>query len=132
MHTRYLRIYYLTKISVPAGVVALVLLFLCMPKDFPYQGQRITRKAPRLGTVDGVGAALMLIGIILLITGFEEASDFLPWASAQVLAPILVAIPVLVAFFCYERFITLHESKQTEPVFPWRFCRNRVIMGIFM
>jgi hypothetical protein len=122
----------LTEHSVPAGVVALVLLSFCMPNHFPYHGRATAKKSPRLGTVDGVGAGLMLTGILLLITGFEEASDFSPWVSARVLAPILVSVPVFVVFFCYERFITLRESKQTEPVFPWRFCCSRVIIGILM
>lgn len=74
----------------------------------------------------------MLAGILLLITGFEEASNFAPWVSARTLAPILIAVPVFGAFFLYERHVTILRIKSVEPVFPWRFCTNRVVMGILI
>jgi hypothetical protein len=82
--------------------------------------------------VDGIGAGLMLATFTLLITGFEQASNFIPWRSAEVLTPILVAVPLLIAFLLYERYITRKTSGLVEPVFPWRFCTSRVIMGVLM
>lgn len=74
----------------------------------------------------------MLVALTLLITGFEEASNFMPWISAQVLAPILVSLLAWVAFLSYERAVTSRGNNRPEPVFPWRFCTSRVIMGILM
>jgi hypothetical protein len=131
-HSCSLRKIWLIQCSVPVGVVALVLLIICMPNNFPHHFRDTVKSPRRLGSVDGVGAGLMLTGILLLITGFEEASNFTPWVSARVLAPILSSSPVFVIFVCYERFVTLRKSHPIEPVFPWRFCRSRVIGGIFM
>ncbi|KAF2690332.1 putative multidrug resistance protein fnx1 [Lentithecium fluviatile CBS 122367] len=117
-------------LNAPAGVVALIILLLCMPNNFPNHGRRIQKK-PGLRTVDAIGASLMLASITLLITGFEEASNFSPWKSAQVLALILVSIPCILAFLFYERMVTIKDKTGPEPVFPWRFCVNRVVMGLF-
>lgn len=116
--------------SVPAGVVAATTLLFCIPNDFPYHGRHDQKKRVGLRSIDTIGATLMLATITLLITGFEEASNFEPWRSAQVLAPILISGPFLVAFLFYERFLTLKRNSTLEPVFPWRFCTSKVIMGI--
>ncbi|PSN70502.1 hypothetical protein BS50DRAFT_599082 [Corynespora cassiicola Philippines] len=58
--------------------------------------------------------------ITLLITGFEEASNFRPWRSTQVLAPIVASVPFLLAFLLHERFMTLKKSGTIQPIFPWR------------
>lgn len=103
-----------------------------MPTNFPYQGQRVARSSPGLQKIDIFGAGLMLTGIILLISGFEEASNFSPWVSGRVLGPVLASIPVILLFIYYEKRITARADQLPEPVFPWRFCSNRVIMGILM
>jgi len=103
-----------------------------MPNTFPYHGLKTPRKSPSLNTIDVLGAGLMLVGILLLIIGFEEASNFSSWTSAKALAPILVSLPILLGFLFFERHITLRDSKSIEPVFPWRFCADRVIVGILM
>jgi hypothetical protein len=44
----------------------------------------------------------------------------------------LVSIPTCISFLFYERLVTIKHDGAPEPVFPWRFCRSRVIMGILM
>lgn len=73
----------------------------------------------------------MLAFLILLVAGFEEASNFNSWRSVQVIVPLIVAITALIAFLAYERFITLKDGVK-EPVLPWRFFQSRVISGILM
>jgi hypothetical protein len=102
-----------------------------MPNGFPNHGRPIGKKRSGLRAVDAIGASLMLASITLLITGFEEASNFSPWKSAQVLALILISIPCIVAFILYERRVTIKDNNEPEPVFPWRFCIDRVVMGLF-
>jgi hypothetical protein len=73
----------------------------------------------------------MLAILILVIAGFEEASNFNSWRSPQVVIPLVVAAPLLLAFLVYERQITIRDDVK-EPVLPWRFCKNRVLSGILM
>jgi hypothetical protein len=80
--------------------------------------------------LDLVGAGLMLVAVTLLITGFEKASDFSPWTSAGVLAPIIISGVAWVLFLVYEKQVT-PASHPVEPVFPWRFCTSRTIIGLF-
>ncbi|KAF2471879.1 putative multidrug resistance protein fnx1 [Lindgomyces ingoldianus] len=119
-------------LNVPVGAFALVLLLVCIPTNFPYHGQHSRKRSSHIRNVDMIGASLMLITLTLLITGFEEASDFSPWVSAEVLVPILLSIPFLVMFLFYERWVTLKGDDRPEPIFPWRFCKSRVIMGIYV
>ena len=130
-HCAVLYIDHANYFSVPAGLVALVTIFVFMPTNFPYHGQE-QKKTSNLTSVDGIGATLMLAAIIFLITGFEEASNGSSWKSAQVLALILMALPCIVALLWYERRVTLKGDDKPQPVFPWRFCTNRVIIGLFV
>ncbi|ORY12828.1 putative multidrug resistance protein fnx1 [Clohesyomyces aquaticus] len=119
-------------LNVPVGSFALALLLICVPNHFPYHGRPETIRKSNIRNVDFIGAGLLLVALTLLITGFENASDFSPWTSARVLAPILLSIPFCVIFIFYERWITLKDGVHPEPVFPWRFCKSRVIMGLFL
>ena len=83
----------------------------------------------------------MLAAIVLIITGFEEASNLSPWTSGVVLAPIVVSGVTWILFLLYERHITKDTKNAIpvepirvwhfkEPVFPWRFCQSRVIVSV--
>ncbi|KAI8943272.1 hypothetical protein NX059_001292 [Plenodomus lindquistii] len=117
-------------LNVPAGVFSLILLFFWMPNNLPRTSQGKHKFSFR--KLDLVGAGAMLVGVTLLIVGFEEASDFAPWTSARVLAPLLVSLVAWLAFVWNERRVTLRKSGLPEPVFPWRFCVSRVVMGIYI
>jgi hypothetical protein len=124
-HNAYIR-------SVPAGCVGLLLLLLTLPTNFPHHDRPAKSiKLSDLRRIDYVGAFLMVAFLILVIAGFEEASNFNPWRSVQVIVPLVIAIPILLAFLLYERYITLKNGVK-EPVLPWRFFQSRVISGILM
>lgn len=118
-------------INVPAGAVALLVLVIFMPNNFPYHGLQSKKYVVKVRNLDIVGAGSMLGGITLLIVGLEEASNFAPWLSARVLTPLLLSVPTWVVFVWNSKVVTLGEGKRPEPVFPWRFFKNRVVMGIF-
>ncbi|KAF2657865.1 putative multidrug resistance protein fnx1 [Lophiostoma macrostomum CBS 122681] len=115
--------------NVPPGVILLALLTICLPRDFPYMGDTSHTCSLQFRRLDVIGAGLMLVAVTLLITGFEEASDFSPWTSAGVLAPIVVSGVAWILFLVYERHVT-PAKRATEPVFPWRFCTSRTIVGL--
>jgi predicted MFS family arabinose efflux permease len=57
------------------------------------------------GSLDWTGAALLGLGLVLLILPLEEGNDW-GWASARVLGSLAVAVVVLVAFVLFERRVT--------------------------
>ncbi|KAI2783795.1 putative multidrug resistance protein fnx1 [Daldinia loculata] len=118
-------------LNVPSGVIAAIVVFFVVPNDYPYQG--LLRRKPQLKfrTLDFTGAFLMLTALALLISGLEQAASLLYWASATVIVPICVSAVVWVAFFASQWYFT-RPGSLVEPVFPWRFCQNREIMGLLV
>lgn len=106
-----------------------MVLVFTLPNAFPYHGLP-KRAAVPLRHIDFGGFLLMIASITLLMVGFEEASNSAPWISARFLAPVLISIPCWLAFIVYERQVTVSGAKGQEPVFPWRFCYDRVMMGV--
>ncbi|KAH9987036.1 putative multidrug resistance protein fnx1 [Xylariaceae sp. FL0662B] len=117
-------------LNVPAGTVAAIVVFLVVPNDFPYQGLR-KRQRPTIKVVDFTGAFLMLAALALIITGFEQAASLLSWTSPTALAPICTSIVAWSAFFASQWYAS-RPGNLTEPVFPWRFCKDRQIMGLLV
>ncbi|KAL1642365.1 hypothetical protein SLS58_005439 [Diplodia intermedia] len=95
--------------NVPAGLVAVVLLLITLPGNFPHQGnldyeppswgQRLSR--PSLARLDITAAAI----VTLTISGI-----------------------LWLAFVANEWFFT-SDKHRTEPIFPWRFVQDRALMG---
>lgn len=82
--------------------------------------------------MDLLGALLMLATIVLVITGLEQAASSLTWTSAKTLAPLCASAVAAVAFLGSQYWHSSRLFSLTEPVFPWRFCRSRVIMGLIL
>lgn len=126
-------------LSVPAGVITMVLLFLCMPTDFPYQGQPSyvaptlrQKMSPRsLSRLDLSGAFLLLGASMLLVTVLLEASNEFAWNSAAAIALLVVSAVLWSLFLVNERIVT-SDKWRPEPLFPWRFFSNRVWMGTLL
>ncbi|KAI1261413.1 drug resistance transporter [Xylariaceae sp. FL1019] len=116
-------------LNVPGGALAFVLVAISMPAKFPHQNNPNTRQRISLAQVDLLGGFLLLAAMTLWITSFEQAANLYPWASATVLAPLIVSIILWVLFLASQWWVTARDGK-VEPVFPWRFCRDRVVMGI--
>lgn len=118
-------------LNVPAGAFALVVLVFCIPNGFPHHGKpkKTVKEKSKFGRLDIIGTTSLLVFIMLLIVGLEGVSEFEPWVSARVLAPILISVVALAVFLWYERLITMRE--RPEPVYPWRFVVDRVIMATF-
>ena len=56
----------------------------------------------RLGTVDFGGQLLFLFGMGLLVLALTWAGSYYPWSTAQVIAPLVIGVVLLVAFLIYE------------------------------
>ncbi|KAI0532016.1 putative multidrug resistance protein fnx1 [Xylaria digitata] len=119
-------------LNVPAGVAAWVVLFVTLPKEFPYQGSGSHPKQHRsFRTIDFLGAFLMVAAIALLITGLEEAASLLSWTSPTTLGPLAASAVVWVAFFT-SQWYSSRPFSTTEPMFPWRFLQSRTITALLL
>ncbi|KAI1807116.1 putative multidrug resistance protein fnx1 [Daldinia bambusicola] len=118
-------------LNVPSGVIAAAVVFFVVPKDYPYQGLLRRKPQLKLRTLDFTGAFLMLAALALLISGLEQAASKLYWSSATVIAPICVSVVVWVAFFASQWYFT-RPTSSIKPVFPWRFCQDREMMGLLV
>ncbi|KAI1339724.1 putative multidrug resistance protein fnx1 [Xylariaceae sp. FL0016] len=118
-------------LNVPSGIIIAIVVFSAVPKDFPYQGLEKAKESPRYREIDFTGALLLLAALALLIAGFEEAASRLDWTTAAALAPICVSAVAWIAFFASQWYFTRPNSG-VQPVFPWRFCENREVLGLFL
>lgn len=126
-------------INIPVGFVGLVLVFVAMPAEFPHQSSRepsdsfglVKRGISLRGKVDYPGFFLLLAASVLLIVAIEEAGTSFAWSSSLVIALLVIAGVLLVAFVAWEWNID-HRGSQREPVFPWSFFKKRVLMGMYL
>ncbi|KXX75422.1 Multidrug resistance protein 3 [Madurella mycetomatis] len=125
-------------LNVPASLVAAAILFLSVPRSFPNQGQSAPHPERAIGvklrSIDFLGAFLMLAATALLISGLEEAALQLDWTTATVLGPLCASAVVWLAFFANSWWVTGRQGSSSivEPMFPWRFCRSRVVVGLLL
>lgn len=84
-----------------------------------------------LQRIDAPGAILLLCATLSLTAGFEEADSRFPWRSAYVIALLSVSGVLWILLFIWEQHVTLH-SKVREPILPWRFMKNRVMIGLML
>ncbi|KAI0506653.1 drug resistance transporter [Xylaria bambusicola] len=120
-------------LNVPVGAAAILCVLFAVPNDYPYQGlyTEKSRSKPKLSSIDFAGGFLMLLALALLITGLNEAASTLTWISGTVLAPIIVSAFAWGAFFICQWWYS-HSGSSIQSVFPWRFCKSRLVMGIIL
>ncbi|KAI9788799.1 MAG: hypothetical protein M1816_006580 [Peltula sp. TS41687] len=126
-------------LNVPAGVVTVILLFICVPTNFPHQGQpsyiapRFRQKISKqsLSRLDVFGAVTLLGATLLLVTVLLEASNEFAWRSATAISLLVISAVLWILFLINERVVT-GDNWRPEPVFPWRFLFNRAWMGTLL
>lgn len=117
----------------------MVLLFFTLPANFPYHGQssktlesmekESSWKSVR--RIDFFGATLLLAASIFLVTALQQTGDGFSWTSPQVLTLLILSGPAWIGFLAWERVVSRDTSTQ-EPVFPWRFVKSRVVLGLIL
>ncbi|KAF7881905.1 uncharacterized protein EAF02_006593 [Botrytis sinoallii] len=123
-------------INLPIGMVGLVLVMLAMPAGFPdNRPSKAMLLPPKLSDVRGkfdyVGFLLLPTACIFLIVAFEEAGVAFAWNSALVITFLVLAFVLLSLFFAWQKLLFLKQSTR-QPVIPWVFLKNRVLMGIYI
>ena len=122
--------------SVPAGMVTLILLYLSVPANFPYQGQpfyvapSVRQKLSKvsLARLDLSGAFLLLGATLLLVTVLLEAPNEFAWLSKTAIV-LFVLSGVLGLLFLVNEWTVTSDDWRPEPIFPWRFLYNRAWIG---
>ncbi|KAF7912853.1 uncharacterized protein EAF01_001874 [Botrytis porri] len=100
--------------NVPIGALALFLVLLGMPNGFPYK-QRGRRHKSISAVLRTLRDKLDITGSILLLFAVLAFTAFI----------------LSIALLAWERHVTLTD-KVREPVLPWRFFTNRVMIGILL
>ncbi|KAF1951580.1 MFS general substrate transporter [Byssothecium circinans] len=124
-------------LNVPAAVPILLVIVLCIPRNFPNHGNphapRRTFKTlmskQNIARVDFLGGILLIVATLALVAALEEAGLDYGWKSAFVIVLLCVSAVLWVIFVFWERRVTLSRSV-TEPVFPWRFFTSRIWLGM--
>ena len=126
-------------LNVPAAVPALGILLLCLPNSFPHHGKpqcnnqtfKDVFSLKNFARVNIIGVVSIWLGILALVAGLEQAGILHDWNSAFVIAMLVFGSILVIGFFGWEWYVT-QRLTVTEPVFPWRFATNRVMVGLFM
>lgn len=129
----------LTSDSVPLGAATILLLLIVLPASFPHQGDpsyqhptwrnRIARRS--LARLDVTGAFLLLGATMLIVAVLLEGGLSIAWNSGPAISLFVVSGVMWAAFLVNEWFFTKHE-RTLEPIFPWRFLRNKNWMGVLL
>jgi hypothetical protein len=120
--------------SIPPGIASITLLLLFIPGNFPFQGleghttAKFRDHVKSLNRVDFLGAGMLLIATILVCAAFEQAGIEFPWNSGFVIALMVISGLLWLAFLGWERKVTNAEGVR-EPISPWRFYKNRAMLG---
>ncbi|KAK5738116.1 hypothetical protein LTR17_006145 [Elasticomyces elasticus] len=77
-----------------------------------------------LGQIDWVGGALSIPGMLLFMMGLQWGGYQYPWSSAHVIAPLIIGVVLLVAFFVWE------AKFAKFPMFPKRLRQEPRILGL--
>jgi MFS family permease len=90
----------------------------------------LPRRSPlATGKLDGIGAALLGLGLVLLLLPLEQGNDW-GWGSARVLGSLVAAVVVLAIF-------VLAERRMAQPLVTTRMLTHRPIVianaaGLFL
>lgn len=99
-------VFYLT---VPLGLISLVAVLTAVPRVAAKGGAR---------DIDFVGAATLVCGLVPILIALILVGQNHPWASAEVLIPLIIGVLMLLAFFGVE---TRHAR---NPIVPFRLSAS--------
>jgi MFS family permease len=128
-------------INLPVGFIGLLLVLFAMPAEFPAHsenGSKFTlsisstkRDVPSRGSIDYPGFVILLAASIMLIVAIEEAGISFSWSSALVIVFLAVSGVFLILFLSWEWYL-YHTNSTREPIFPWAFIQNRILLGLYL
>jgi hypothetical protein len=81
--------------------------------------------------VDVLGALLLLGACLLIATGLQQAAQGASFSAPDVL-PLLIFSGAMWAGFLTWQWLVTTKRTAPEPVFPWRFFKNRTIISMIL
>ncbi|KAF2659746.1 MFS multidrug transporter-like protein [Lophiostoma macrostomum CBS 122681] len=126
-------------LNVPAAFPALVIILIYLPSSFPHHGKLSHqnwsfRKAftdSNLARIDVIGVFAIWLGILGIVSALEQAGISHQWNSGFVIAMLVVGGLLILGFVTWEWYIS-KETRIIEPVFPWTFATDRVLLGLLL
>ena len=127
-------------ISVPAGLITIVVMHLSLPPNYPFHGlpsssyqvlkwrEKLSKE--QIGRIDVPGTIALVSATVFLVAALEEANSQYTWGSTFVVISLVVSCISWAAFFTWSWWTT-GSAALREPVFPWRFIQSRVCIGLF-
>jgi MFS family permease len=125
--------------NAPIGALTILLMLFTVPANFPHQGdkdyesptwsQRLSMHS--LARLDMPGCFLLLSACMTIVAVLLEGGISIAWNSAAAIALFVVSGVVWILFLINEWFWTKRD-RILEPIFPWRFMRNRAWMGTLL
>ncbi|KAF7858860.1 hypothetical protein EAF04_008902 [Stromatinia cepivora] len=118
-------------VNTPIGGAAILIFQLVMPAKFPFCDEdpsSINQERDRLGRIDFLDAFLILSASFLLVAALLEASTSFKWSSPAILVILVLWGIIWILFFLWEWHLS--RKSEQEPMFPWRFVKNRVWLGM--
>ncbi|KAJ6476702.1 MFS general substrate transporter [Mycena vitilis] len=108
-------------LNLPVGAIAFVLVFVFLSVKRPEGSMR-----EKLAKVDWLGNAIVITGAGLANIALTWGGIRYPWSSAQVLAPLIVGLFLLVVFGIYEAKIA------ASPAIPHDIVSNRTSLSALL
>ncbi|KAF2791121.1 MFS general substrate transporter [Melanomma pulvis-pyrius CBS 109.77] len=126
-------------INVPIGSATILLLFFAMPNKLALEPAAALRQRNSAGTLlkryhdifrlDFLGVFTVLGASVLITAALQQAVKGEPWDSAEVLAPLILALVFLLAFLLWQWRVTSH-IKNINPILSWKLLTNRVFLSV--
>lgn len=101
------------------GLVMTAVFYFPPPR---VNSQGLTKKEV-LRQIDWLGGFLSIAGSLLFMLGMQWGGYQYKWSSAHVLAPLILGVVFLIAFFIWE-------TKAPYPIFPKRLRQDPRILGL--
>ncbi|GJC90832.1 efflux pump FUS6 [Colletotrichum liriopes] len=108
-------------LALPVGGAALLSLFFFLNVGY----QKETNLATRISTIDWMGNVIFIAAITSVLLGLSWAGVQHPWASYQVLVPLLVGMAGLAGFFVFEG-----SRLAPNPTVPLHLFSNRTSLSV--
>lgn len=125
----------LSILSVPCGIIPMILFTIATPRVLPNEGK--VRK--RIANFDIIGSLLLLCAAVLVVFGVEEGgSGRYAWSSAVVIAPLVVGCLSWPALFSWEYWLSLPSAKSRnrwatiDAIYPTRIFTHRIMLAGIM
>ncbi|KAG5756552.1 hypothetical protein H9Q72_008483 [Fusarium xylarioides] len=123
--------------SLPGGAIAFVMVCFFLPASEESSNLsllKVLRAKVRRSNwvrIDVLGIALLLAASVLLVFALEEGGTRYSWSNAVVIATLVLAVVLFIAFGFWEVYVERSTSKQ-EPVFPPSICKDRISSAMLL